>query len=395
MIGMDATAISAAVPSSSSSSSSEDLLLRALIDRGWHFKDMDRIRGLIKDQLALPNYVCTVDSIESELLNMDLRSIGGKCLPEPSMLRKTSHLQGPMVLQVQLRSKAYICSGILCLNEKVIAILGGVVQSLYEEWKLKRKYLDVSRHTLGLSQENASSCPPPFEKLEIRALVQGTGATKGKYCSSGTTEFSGSASNDITRSLAAKGECSSLSCTSGLQKINASVDSATDDINLLHTVGENKDKPTCSSARSKVIASEPVQNQAAAQKLLQKTSQPNFNDRTSRSQRHRRKDKEEESPSITLDEWERRKTGMNLPTMHEPSNTSQDEDLARQLQNQFDLEDVQAMNSSHVTEAKSITMSMFNFERDDAAASGRTEFRGRGRGRGRGRSRGRGRVRLN
>ncbi|KAL0358384.1 UNVERIFIED_CONTAM: Tudor domain-containing protein 3 [Sesamum angustifolium] len=240
---MDATAISPAAPSSSSSSSSEDLLLRALIDRGWHFKDTDRIRGLIKDQLSLPNSVCTVNSVESELLNMDLRSIGGKCLPEPSVLRKTSHLQGPMVLQVcssrdisrscldgasgssgnrrllrleltdghsritvveyphvpsipedvipgtkvQLRNKAYIRSGILCLNEKVIAILGGVVQSLYEEWKLKRKYLDVSRHTLGLSQENASSCPPPFEKLEIRARVQGTGASKGKYCPSGTT----------------------------------------------------------------------------------------------------------------------------------------------------------------------------------------------------------------
>ncbi|KAL0340488.1 UNVERIFIED_CONTAM: hypothetical protein Sradi_4565600 [Sesamum radiatum] len=78
----------------------KDLLLRALIDRGWHFKDTDRIRGLIKDQLSLPNSVCTVDSVESELLNMDLRSIGGKCLPEPSVLRKTSHLQGPMVLQV-------------------------------------------------------------------------------------------------------------------------------------------------------------------------------------------------------------------------------------------------------------------------------------------------------
>ncbi|KAL0451859.1 UNVERIFIED_CONTAM: Tudor domain-containing protein 3 [Sesamum latifolium] len=305
MIGMDATAMSPAPPSSS-----EDVLLRALSDRGWHFKDMDRIRGLIKDQLSLPNSVCTVDSIESELLNMDLRSIGGKCLPEPSVLRKTPHLQGPMVLQVcssrdisrscldgasgnsgsrrllrleltdghsritaieyshvpsvphdvipgtkvQLRNKAYICSGILCLNEKVIAILGGIVQSLYEEWKMKRKYLDVSRHTLGLSQENASSCPPPFEKLDIRARVERTGATKGKYCSSGTTEFSGSASNEIRQSLAAKGECSSLNRTSELQKINASVDSATDDRKLLHTVGENKDKPTCSSARSKGVA---------------------------------------------------------------------------------------------------------------------------------------------
>lgn len=92
-----------------------------------------------------------------------------------------------------------------------------------------------------------------------------------------------------------------------------------------------------------VTASVPVQNQVAAQKLLQKTSQFNFSDRNSRSQRRRGKDKEEESSLITLDEWERRKTGIDLPTTHEHSHFSQDEDLARQLQKQFDLED------NHVT----------------------------------------------
>lgn len=84
----------------SSSSSSESLLLQSLIARGWRFRDMDRIRGLITAQLSIPTSLCTVDTIESELLNMDLRSIGGKCLPEPSLLCTTSHLQGPIVLQV-------------------------------------------------------------------------------------------------------------------------------------------------------------------------------------------------------------------------------------------------------------------------------------------------------
>ncbi|KAI3443833.1 hypothetical protein Pfo_000498 [Paulownia fortunei] len=450
---MDASTTSPASPPSSSSS--ESLLLRALIARGWHFRDMDRIRGLITARLFVPVSLCTVDSIESELLNIDLRSIGGKCLPEPSLLCKTSHLHGPIVLQVcssrdisqsciadasgnsgnrrllllkltdghseitaveqshvpsipedispgtkvRLQSKADIYSGILCLNKKVITVLGGVVQSLHDEWQLKRKYLDVTRYALKLSRENASSGPPPFEKLQIRAPVQGTAsilytsATKGMHCSSDTTGLSGTSSNDHGQSMAAKGECSNLSRTVQLQKNNAMMDSVTGDVKLLHTVGETTEKTTCSSARPKVTASVPVQNQVAAQKLLQKTSQQNFNNCNSRSQRHRGKVKEEESPLITLDEWERRKTGIDLLMTHDHSDISQDEDLARQLQKQFDLEDIHVQKGSDVMEAKSIKMSMFNFERDDARAVRRTEFRGRGRGMGRGRRiGGRGRV---
>lgn len=77
----------------------------------------------------------------------------------------------------------------------------------------------------------------------------------------------------------------------------------------------------------------------AAQKLLQKTSQPNYTDRNSRGHRRRGKYEEDDSSVITLDEWERRKTGIDLPTAHEHSHFSRDEDLARQLQEQFDLED--------------------------------------------------------
>lgn len=74
-------------------SSSQSHLSAALAARGWCLKDTDRIRELITPSAAL-------DSVESELLNMDLRSFGGKCLPQPSLLTKTSHLQGPIVLQV-------------------------------------------------------------------------------------------------------------------------------------------------------------------------------------------------------------------------------------------------------------------------------------------------------
>lgn len=92
-----------------------------------------------------------------------------------------------------------------------------------------------------------------------------------------------------------------------------------------------------------VAASVPVQNQVAAQKLLQKTNQPSFSDRNSRFQRRRGKDTEDDSSLLTLDEWERRKTGSNIQTTHEHQHYSQDEELARQLQEQFDLEE------NHVT----------------------------------------------
>lgn len=87
----------------------------------------------------------------------------------------------------------------------------------------------------------------------------------------------------------------------------------------------------------------PVQNQAAAQKLLQKLNQPNWDDRHSRGGKHRGKGRgrQEELPVFTLEEWERRKAGGNLAVRDELAGVSQDEALAQQLQNQFDMEDHQ------------------------------------------------------
>lgn len=84
----------------------------------------------------------------------------------------------------------------------------------------------------------------------------------------------------------------------------------------------------------------PVQNQAAAQKLLQKMIHSTHNGQNFRGRRHRGKGKEEESAVLTLDEWERRKAGINTSTSHNFPDVSRDEDLARELQEKFDLEDI-------------------------------------------------------
>ncbi|MCD7459397.1 hypothetical protein HAX54_040854 [Datura stramonium] len=168
-------------PYSSSSSSSSENLLSNLNTRGWCFRDVNLVNSLIESQLPSPY---TVDST-NRALNMDLRSIGGK-LPDFSLLRKSTHLQGPKVLQstsyssipddvvpgtkVRLENKATVHSGIVCLNAKMITVLGGAVSSLYEEWQMNKKYSGFSRSTLKVAHEDGTAGPPPFEKLQIGAL---------------------------------------------------------------------------------------------------------------------------------------------------------------------------------------------------------------------------------
>lgn len=72
--------------------------------------------------------------------------------------------------QVRLENKATIHSGIVCLNAKMITVLGGTVSSLYEEWQMNKKYSGFSRSTLKVAHEDGTAGPPPFEKLQIGAL---------------------------------------------------------------------------------------------------------------------------------------------------------------------------------------------------------------------------------
>lgn len=79
-------------------------------------------------------------------------------------------------------------------------------------------------------------------------------------------------------------------------------------------------------------------------------SSPNSDNRHSRGQRNRGKGKQEEPTVFTLDEWERTKVGVKPLVKHELADTSNDEDLAWQLQNQLELEDsdVTILSSSTV-----------------------------------------------
>ena len=83
----------------SSSSADSEALIQTLASRGWCFADVDQVKALILIHSALRGESCTVDSVESELANLDLRSIGDKSLPDSALLRKSSYLQGPKVLQ--------------------------------------------------------------------------------------------------------------------------------------------------------------------------------------------------------------------------------------------------------------------------------------------------------
>lgn len=64
-----------------------------------------------------------------------------------------------------------IRSGIVCLDSKVVTILGGIVQSLYEEWQMNKKYSGFSRSSLRQLEESNTGGPPPFVKLKIGSSV--------------------------------------------------------------------------------------------------------------------------------------------------------------------------------------------------------------------------------
>ncbi|XXG82929.1 hypothetical protein AAC387_Pa10g0801 [Persea americana] len=80
---------------------SPESIFKALLQRGWCFKEPEAIHTHIQSKIpARESEMGSLDSIQSELLNMDLRDIGGKSLLDPSSLKKSSHLQGHKILQL-------------------------------------------------------------------------------------------------------------------------------------------------------------------------------------------------------------------------------------------------------------------------------------------------------
>ncbi|CAA7397179.1 unnamed protein product [Spirodela intermedia] len=403
-----------------------EALLKTLTSKGWCFEHPDEMLELIKS-IVVEEGNQSMDrllgAVESELLNMDLRSFGSKSLPDPVGMKKLSQLQGPLILQVVhardiyqssidaafkdsqyhhrllrlnltdghtevlaieytpipsinevivpgtkvlLENKIVVRNGILCLNSKVVRIIGGVVQSLFDEWKMSQKYSGFSRS----AQNSDGPGPPPFEKLQLEAYSFQPHDLRA--------ESRNYPRNDDARAVESKGQAS-VSKTDGSKKMDSAMG--------------NEGKARSSDLRPKeVIEATPVQNQAAAQKLLQK-----FNQTTSRENRHYRgakhRGKERDEPAVfTLDEWERSRAGSLKPmgTTSATHDTSRDEELARQLQNQLDLEDYHAEEVPDVG-AEQIKLSMFKYGRSEETSDNRREYGRRGRGR---RSRGRGRGRF-
>uniref|UniRef100_A0A803NWY7 RecQ mediated genome instability protein 1 OB-fold domain-containing protein n=1 Tax=Cannabis sativa TaxID=3483 RepID=A0A803NWY7_CANSA len=362
-----------------------DSVVETLKNRGWCLRDLEQLDAVIMIQSALADDSSSViDSVESELTNMDLKSIGGKSLPDPSVLRNSSHIVGPKVLQISsvrdisrssiddltrnsggrrllslnltdgiteikaieyshvpsipddvvpgtkvcLKNKAAIHCGIVCLNPRVITVIGGVVPSLYEEWQMNKKYSGFSRSSLRLSKENDGAGPPPFEKLQIgvsrRPLVQ-------KDYSSLNSKNGGPIKDKREPGIRPIGRNDDF-------HIKAN-DTDNHTKSASHT--ENtEEKPSSSETRPKeAVEYVPVQNQAAAQKLLQKLN--NQNDQHYKGRRFKGKERREEPSTFTLDEWEKRKAGASTKPLIGPGHQhlSHDEELAWQLQHQFDLED--------------------------------------------------------
>ncbi|KAM0838920.1 hypothetical protein ACQ4PT_060659 [Festuca glaucescens] len=418
----------AAEAPSSSASPEVEMLLRSVAARGWRFRDTadESIQALLHaSPSALP------EAVEAVLLDTDLRVFGGKTLPNRASAtsgKRLSYLHGPIVLQVvsvrdiyssnvdasfknplqrrllrfsltdgvseavaiefspipfiteeiapgtkiRLENKIPVNHGILCLSAKNVSVIGGTVQSLYEEWKMNQKYSGISRPSLRLSQNDDGVGPPPFEKLDTEARPNRT--------------FQLQAYPDRKpRDLGVANDHASIN------PFGKPMNEASADVNKGNTASKVEPKQANSDIRPKEVSEAvPVQNQAAAQKLLQKMAMPE--DRHGRGHRFKGKNKQDDAPVFTLEEWERRKAVGSVSTAERHiQDTSRDEELARQLQEQLDLEDSHRIPVS--SEAERLRMNMFSFNGpEEMGGGGRRDFRGRGRGRGRGGGRGRGRF---
>ncbi|KAM1061787.1 hypothetical protein ACFX14_026117 [Malus domestica] len=143
---------------------------------------------------------------------------------------------------------------------------------------------------------------------------------------------------------------------------------------------------------STAIEAVPVQNQAAAQKLPQKMSHRNRDDKHSRGRQFGGRGGKRKSPMGN------RKAGAKPSIGGACTGSSREEELAPQLQNQFDLDDYHisdvivlqllVQKGPHDVDAENIKMSMFSYQKEDDRDYERRGRRGRGQGRSRGRGKG-------
>ncbi|GAQ80601.1 hypothetical protein KFL_000570470 [Klebsormidium nitens] len=164
------------------------------------------------------------------------------------------------------------------------------------------------------------------------------------------------------------------------------------------TATQNNGKPepgaSASSGREKAPdggvvlpqAAAPVQNKSAAMKLLERRDDEGSDGfrggrgrGRGRGGRRRRYDDDDGDVGMTLEEWEAKKAG----GVGGSKVVETDEELARRMQEQFDLEEREAAlaNARPLSAAEQLRQNMFSFGKVEEPEA----FGGRGRGRGRGR----------
>lgn len=404
-------------------------------------------------------------SLRSALLNIDLKQIGVPALPDDINRCDSKRLAGPHILQLvsavdvaqpqlfqdapsdrkgrllrlkltdghrscvgveylplgSLRSPdlvpgvkvlirgVLIRVGVLLLEPKCIELVGGRVQALAEAWEVQQKYGGTAERTAA-AEGAAGERPRPFQPF-----------VPGKATPAVLGAGSGSAAQPLTHRESGKnGRGGRATAGPGSKRGGHSASG-----NTLPPPPPAPAPPPPQPARTEATAApEPVY--AARQKLLERLAANGDQGRGrgmgrfggGRRGRRGRWDDDDDGAegSMTLEEWEAQQAAAKGSAMTKsagagegaapPVHVVSDEELARQLQRQLDMEDAQAGlgpgthgGGGDVTDLRSSLMGMFSYgggeegEGGDEYGRGTGGRRGRGRGRGRGGARGRGRSR--
>ncbi|DBA71488.1 TPA: hypothetical protein ACH3X2_011280 [Trebouxia sp. C0005] len=344
-------------------------------------------------------------------------------------------------------TNATVRLGVLLLDAKCIQVLGGHVEELVETWTFQRKFGNVQRAATttddtelppafqdfvpGRRHNQAGQRAPPqqvgyptadLHQSSDLAAAAAQGAPNQAVMGSGAKAFQPSSSSSaavrlppglrLPQQAGAAAGVPQEAAGSVQQTIGQSAQAEASGRGATAAEGQgSKQQPQ--QRRPQEAVGKVQHNQAAVQhKLLERLADDGGRDRgrgRGRGRRGRRGHDDEEDSGMTLDEYEamQRKHKAVMPTVHplgHQSQLDQDEALARQLQQQLDVEEAYPRYSQEATQAPSqpsapnrtpatavaddLAQSLFAFDRPQE------EERGYGRGRGRGGrrgSRGRGR----
>jgi len=312
-------------------------------------------------------------------------------------------------------------SGIILLEPKTVEVLGGRVEALAEAWEMQRKYGGLQR--ARPAGEGADELPPPFEQFAVgrapRAPVAALEAPRrhpeaaGEGAAGAARGGGKDAGRKGRRATGARGGHAEAADSSADGRRAAPqrplpVDAEPRCVPAGASGGAAGRRPAPAEKAGSGPTSGPGGGAPNQERLMQKlqageqSRREAIEERRQRRQagRQRRRGAEDadwggDPGTMTLEEWEARRSARR--PAGPPAQVDSDEQLARQLQRQMDLELASgpppAPQRQGNSLAEELRSSLFSFEQAEApdAPRGRGGRRGgRGPGRGRGARRGRG-----